>query len=98
MDNRLRLSAQIKSLETIRYTPAGLPVLHMWLSHESWQAELGERYLAKMEIEAKALGEMALNWQYQVGDCVEISGFLAQKGLRHTRSVLHIQSIHENKG
>ncbi|MDF7676096.1 primosomal replication protein N [Neisseriaceae bacterium ESL0693] len=98
MPNQLHLSARIKSLDELRYTPAGLPVLTLWLMHESWQEELGERYLAKFEIQAKALGEMAKNWRYQPGSVVEISGFLAQRSIYHFRPILHIQHIYEYKG
>ena len=98
MLNQLNLCAQIKSLDDLRYTPAGLPVLTMWLTHESWQTELKQRYLAKMEIQAKALGDLAKNWMYQPGVMVEIKGFLAQKGIYHSRPILHIQQIREYKG
>ncbi|WP_066566921.1 primosomal replication protein N [Snodgrassella sp. CFCC 13594] len=98
MNNQVCLSAEIKSLDDLRYTPAGLPILQMWLSHESWQTELGERYLAKMEIQAKALGDMALNWPYRQGTMIEIIGFIAQKGVRNPRPILHIQQINEYKG
>lgn len=98
MLNQLNLSAKIKSLDELRYTPAGLPILTLWLIHESWQIELGQNYLAKVEIQAKALGEMAKNWQYPVGCIVEISGFLTQKSIHNFRPILHIQHIHEYKG
>lgn len=98
MCNQICLNAQIKTIDDLRYTPAGIPVLTLWLSHESWQTELGERYLAKFEIQAKALGEMALNWPYRQGDEIEISGFLAQRSLRHSQPVFHIQQIHKHKG
>lgn len=98
MLNQLNLSARIKSLDSLRYTPAGLPVLTLWLTHESWQTELDEPYLAKVEIQAKVLGEMAKNWQYLPGSMVEINGFLAQKSIHNVRPVLHIQCVHEYKG
>lgn len=98
MCNQVHLNAQIKKLNDLRYTPAGVPVLTLWLSHESWQTELGERYLAKFEIQAKALGDLALNWPYQQGDNVEISGFLAQQSMRYPRPIFHIQQIHKHKG
>lgn len=98
MDNQIRLSAQIKQIDELRYTPAGLPVLQMWLSHESWQNETGEHFLAKVEIQAKVLGDAALHWPYRQGEIIEVSGFLAQKNLRNPRPVLHIQHIYEDKG
>lgn len=98
MLNQLCLCAQIKSLDELRYSPAGLPVLTMWLTHESWQMELQQRFLAKMEIQAKALGDLAAHWPYQPGSMVEINGFLSQKGIYHSRPVLHIQQIREYKG
>lgn len=98
MLNQICLCAQIKSLDNLRYTPAGLPVLTMWLTHKSWQTELQQQYLAKVEIQAKALGDLAENWSYLPGNMVEVSGFLSQKGIYHSRPVLHIQQIREYKG
>lgn len=98
MDNQLSLIAQIKTVQAVRYTPAGLPVLMLWLSHESWQTENAERYLAKFEIEAKIIGEAAIRWQHSAGSMVKVSGFLAQKGRRYPKPILHIQNIYEYKG
>lgn len=95
MDNQLSLTACIKQAQPLRYTPAGLPVLVLTLSHQSWQTELGERYLAKLDIEAKLMGQAALVWQHRTGSMVRASGFLSHKSLRFAKPVLHIQHIDE---
>lgn len=94
-DNRLSLEARIKHAEPLRYTPAGLPVLVLHLQHESWQIELGERYLAKVEIEAKLMGPRAEAWQHKQGCRVAIDGFLSHKGRRYPKPIVHIQNIYE---
>ena len=95
MDNQLCLSAHIQRVEALRFTPAGLPVLVLHLAHESWQEELGERYLARVTLEAKLMGEEARHWQHKEDSTVRVSGFLAHKHQRSAKPVLHIQQIHE---
>lgn len=95
MDNRLCLCAHLQRTETLRYTPAGLPVLVLHLVHESWQQELGERYLARLSLEAKLMGAAALAWQHKQDSMVRVSGFLTQKHQRSAKPILHIQQIHE---
>ncbi|MDO5640005.1 MAG: primosomal replication protein N [Neisseria sp.] len=98
MDNLLRLTAQISQCGDIRYTPAGLPVLDLVLKHESWQLENGQQCLVKFELQAKILGEEALQWQHRQNTVVEVTGFLAQRSQRFPRPVLRIQNIQEYKG
>ncbi|MBH5328539.1 primosomal replication protein N [Eikenella sp. S3360] len=98
MDNAVRFGARIKEADTLRYTPAGIPVLGLVLEHESWQLEAGEPYLARFEMQAKIIGEQAKIWQNKVGSMVEVAGFLAAYSQKYRRPILHIQTIDENKG
>ena len=98
MNNTVSLTARIKDADTLRYTPAGTAVLGLMLEHESWQAEAGEPYLARFELQAKLIGEQAKLWQYKAGSMVDISGFLAAYSQKYRRPILHIQTIIENKG
>lgn len=83
---------------TLRYTPAGLPILEMVLKHQSYQQEAGAQRLVESEVNAKLLGKDAQEWQHAEGSIVEVTGFLAQKSLRNPRLVLHIQTINLCKG
>ncbi len=98
MNNLLTLTAQIAECGTLRYTPAGIPVLDMVLRHESWQQENGQQCLVKFEMPAKILGKEALQWQHRQQTMVEVSGFLAQRSQRFNKPVLRIQNIQEYKG
>ena len=98
MNNTVSLTARIKDADTLRYTPAGIAVLGLMLEHESWQAEAGEPYLARFELQAKLIGEQAKLWQHKAGSMVDISGFLTAYSQKYRRPILHIQTIIENKG
>ncbi|XLM23193.1 primosomal replication protein N, partial [Chromobacterium piscinae] len=41
MQNRLLLTVTVEREDALRYTPAGLPVLEMWLKHQSRQSAGG---------------------------------------------------------
>lgn len=98
MDNLFTLTAKISECRPLRYTPAGIPVLDVVLTHESWQQENGGKCLIKLEIAAKIIGKDALIWQHRVQAVVEVGGFLAQAGRKFGKPVLRIQNIQEYKG
>nr|UOP05747.1 primosomal replication protein N [Conchiformibius kuhniae] len=81
----------------LRHSPAGIPVLEVVLTHESWQHENGARYLAKFTLPAKIIGTDATAWQHRQGTRVRVGGFLVQSGRNNPRPMLHIQDIQEDK-
>lgn len=97
MDNYFRLVATLHTVDTLRYTPAGVPVIDVVLAHESWQEENSTPCCVKFELPAKILGNHAKIWQHKQGCLVEAIGFLAQRSQKTTRPVLRIQSIQELK-
>lgn len=97
MFNQLTLSASVGELAALRYTPAGVPILVMNLTHQSEQTELGVLRQVSCEIDAKLTGELALKWQNSAGSCVEVQGFLAKRSLKSNRLILHIQHIELKK-
>ena len=98
MDNLTKLTSLIYKIESLRYTPAGIPVLDIVLQHESWQEENGQKCLVKFEIPARILGKQAEEWQYRQDAVIESEGFLAQRSQRFPKPVLRIQNIKEYKG
>lgn len=98
MDNYFQLTAVLSKVDTLRHTPAGIPILEVLLSHESWQEENGARYLAKFTLAAKIIGIQAQAWQHHQGKIVQVTGFLIQSGQRNDRPMLRIQNIQEYKG
>ena len=98
MRNELQLTASVVREDALRYTPAGLPVLQVWLNHQARQLQGGLERDVGFEIQAVLIGELALQYAGKLtGQTVLISGFIAQRSLRNQRLVLHIESIEWNK-
>jgi primosomal replication protein N len=92
--NRLVIAGQLIELDTLRYTPAGVARMEMKIRHASQQQEAGELRKVQCDISALALGEAAQQAaRLQTGQQVKVQGFLAQRSLRNTQLVLHIEKI-----
>jgi primosomal replication protein N len=91
--NSLVLSACIAEVETMRYTPAGLPALNLRIEHESQVAEAGGQRTVKVVVKAVAFGTLAERLAKQaIGSVWKFNGFLANA--RHGKSlVFHIQEF-----
>ena len=92
--NLLVIQGALIHKETLRYTPAGIPLLSLTLQHASEQLEAGLMRKVECEVNAVAMGELALKTQnIEPGTPVDVSGFLARRSLRSTQLVLHINTI-----
>ena len=90
------MTACIAEAESLRYTPAGLPVINLRLEHESQQTEAGHPRAVKAAIKAVAFGAMAERLARQnIGSLWTVSGFLANRR-NGKNAVLHIQDIQQN--
>ncbi len=99
MHNRLILTATVEREAELRYTPAGIPVLEMWLKHHSKQREIEKERDVVCEIQAVLIGREAPNWKGCLGgQKVQVTGFLAQRSMRNPRLVLHIEHVELVKG
>jgi primosomal replication protein N len=90
--NNLTLSGVVISLEPIRYTPAGIPLLSFVLQHASEQCEAGLKRKVECEVNAVALGEIAKQ-NIQQGSSIKAKGFLAKRSAKSTQLVLHIEKL-----
>ena len=90
--NKLVIDAQISSVATLRYTPAGIPVLSLTLTHSSEQLEAEMLRSVDCTLNALILGSTALQ-KVSVGQRFRITGFLAPQSLKIKRLVLHVQSM-----
>jgi primosomal replication protein N len=90
--NHIELQARVIELLPLRSTPAGLPVIEMWLEHQSDQSDGGFARRVALRIKAKALGVWAETFAHQpIGAVWRFQGFMASPG--NTRQVvLHVQS------
>ena len=88
------IDGEVCELEGLRYTPAGLPRLAFRLRHVSMQQEAGMQRQVQCEVPALALGEAANRCSgLQAGQQVRAEGFLAQRSLKSTQLVLHVDNI-----
>ncbi|MDP3653672.1 MAG: primosomal replication protein N [Rhodoferax sp.] len=94
--NLLVLSACIAEVESLRYTPAGLPALNLRLEHESEVVEAGQPRQVKAAVKAVAFGALAERLAKQaIGSDWKFSGFVANpRNGKHT--VFHIQEFSPN--
>jgi primosomal replication protein N len=94
--NMVRLSARIEEAKPLRYTPAGLPALDVWLAHQSAMEESGTVRQVSAGLRAIAFGAVAERLSAQdTGSEWLFQGFLVS--WRRSRQVaLHIQDFQPN--
>ena len=94
--NRTELTACIAELNALRYTPAGLPALDLYLEHAGQAREAGQARQVQLRIRALALGTQAESLaRQQIGSQWRFQGFLATP--RQGKSVvLHIQEFQQD--
>lgn len=97
--NEVVIDGRVLKRNALRYTPAGTPVVDFRLGHRSMQGEAGGQREARCEIDAVAIGEMAVEvGAVKLNRPLRISGFLAQRSVNDRRLVLHVQSVQDIGG
>jgi primosomal replication protein N len=91
--NQLTLTGIVAELETLRYTPAGVPLLGCLIRHESQQIEAGSTRRVSLDIAAVVMGELAQHSALSLGKQISVAGFLARKSQKSNHIVLHICSV-----
>jgi primosomal replication protein N len=92
--NRVELTGVVSALEALRYTPAGIPMVELSLTHESPQTEAGLARTVTCEVMAVAAGQVAQRMvQAQLGARIKVQGFLAHRGKSRVQLVLHINEF-----
>jgi primosomal replication protein N len=95
--NRLGLTAALVEREAIRYTPAGVPIVGLKLSHQSVQREAGADRTIELEISAIAADRLALRMdRVSLGTELKLEGFLAPRRRNVKALVLHITDFELN--
>ena len=88
------IDGRLLKRSVLRYTPAGTPAVDLVIGHRSIQGEAGIRREARCEIEAVALGDMAVKLgTAKLNRPLQLSGFLAQRGVGNRRLMLHVVSM-----
>ena len=92
--NRFVVDGELVELDGLRYTPAGIARIALKIRHVSTQQEAGVTRQLQCDIPALALGAAAQQASsLQIGQRVRMEGFLAQRSLRNTQLVMHIDNI-----
>ncbi len=92
--NRFVVDGELVEMDGLRYTPAGVARTALKIRHASTQQEAGTPRQVQCEIPALALGTAAQQAGcLQLGQRVKAEGFLAQRSLRNTQLVMHIDNI-----
>ena len=92
--NRFELSGTLIAIDAVRYTPAGIPLVELKISHESSQIEAGRTRSVICELAAVAAGEGARKLAVSpLGARIQARGFLAHPGKSKVRLVLHINEF-----
>ena len=92
--NLLVIDGEVVQIETLRYTPAGIPLLSFVLRHLSEQVEAGMQRRVECDVNAMVMGPLAEKSQIiKVGEFVKASGFLAKRSLKSTQLVMHINTL-----
>ncbi len=96
--NRVGLTAALIEREAIRYTPAGIPIVGLRLSHQSVQREAGADRTVEMEIAAIAADRVALRIdRVALGTELKLEGFLAPRRRNVKALVLHVTEFELNE-
>jgi primosomal replication protein N len=92
--NRVEITGVVTELQSLRYTPGGVPVVEFRLAHESERAEAGARRKVNAEIDAVAFEAQArLLAAGPMGRLLKAEGFLCAKSRRSRKPVLHVTNI-----
>ena len=92
--NRTELTGTVTAIDAVRYTPAGIPIVELKITHESGQTEAGRNRQVSIEMTALAAGDLARRVaQCPLGAQVRLSGFLAHRGKGRVQVVLHINDF-----
>jgi primosomal replication protein N len=92
--NQITLDGVVVAIDELRYTPAGIPMIHLTLHHQSMQTEAGTQRSVEFDMEAVAIGAIATGLADSAkGATIAVQGFLAGKSLRNPYPLLHINKF-----
>ena len=88
--NEVALTAELTTVEPLRYTPAGIPLLGFRLLHRSRQTEAGLKRQVECEMGGVAMADVAVAMsRLKPGQAVKLNGFLNRKNRLSTQLILH---------
>jgi primosomal replication protein N len=89
--NRVELQAVLVERQSLRHSPAGIPILSCLLRHASVTAEAGGSRQVELEIAAVFAGRIAEQAdRLALGADLKVAGFLAPKRRQSRQLLLHV--------
>ena len=89
--NQVRLTGELVGKETLRYTPAGIPILDARLAHRCEVTQAGHRRQVEFDIALSFSGPLAQRADgLRLGQAIDASGFLAPRRKQSKALVLHV--------
>nr|WP_315595488.1 primosomal replication protein N [uncultured Cupriavidus sp.] len=89
--NQLRLTATLAERDTLRYTPAGVPVVNCILQHAGEVLEAETPRQVEFAVVAMAIGAIGQRLErLPLGTLLDCEGFLARKHRNSKTLVFHI--------
>lgn len=83
----------------LRHTPAGIPALNLTIGHSSIQQQAGRPREVRCEIDAVAIGEIAVSLSKQkLNQPLQFSGFLTRHSLKDRRLVMQVVEAGSSSG
>ncbi|MDP5237917.1 primosomal replication protein N [Uliginosibacterium sp. 31-16] len=93
-ENTLRITGSLVAKESLRWTPARVPVLEFRIEHLSRQMEAGTEREVSCELTIRALGPAAQQIEVvALGSTMLIEGFIAAKSAKNRAPVLHVRTF-----
>lgn len=97
--NEIALGGELTTVDPLRYTPAGIPLLGFRLRHWSQQTEAGLKRQVECEMSGLAMAEVAVAMsRLKPGQPVKLKGFINRKNRMSAQLILHVteaQAIEE---
>jgi primosomal replication protein N len=88
--NELAIGGVITTIDTLRFTPAGVPLLSFSLAHVSRQHEAGHERSVTLDLSVLVLGDLAREMAgLAQSTAIVVRGFLARRSLKSSSVVLH---------
>jgi primosomal replication protein N len=92
--NQVAIAGVLTELSSLRYTPAGIPVVEFRLRHESERMEAGALRKVETELDGIAFEAQArLLSGSSLGRALRAEGFLGARSRRSKKPVLHVTNI-----
>ncbi len=94
MRNAAVIGGRLLKRSAMRYAPAGTPIVEFVIAHSSLQDEAGGRRKVQCDVDAVAVGELAVRVDgLQLNQRLQVTGFLARNSMGIRNLVLHAARI-----